>query len=182
MNYLDELRQLARCYDPFGISKIVLDDVRFPLWAASCRVEHHHHYDGGLVKHTWEVTQLSLDMAEFFRDLGEINFTEVYLAALFHDIGKTEDYIKVGNEWTKTQHKEHIHHIAKSAIVWSKAVDNWQDFPQRIHDNVLHAILAHHGRKEWGSPVMPQTRLAWILHLCDSLSARMDDCLRRKPN
>ena len=44
------------------------------------------------------------------------------------------------------------------------------------HDEVLHAILSHHGRREYGSPVSPSTRIAWLLHLCDSISARMFDC------
>jgi 23S rRNA maturation-related 3'-5' exoribonuclease YhaM len=44
-----------------------------------------------------------------------------------------------------------------------------------IEDEVLHAILAHHGFQEFGSPVQPNSKVAWLLHLCDSISARMDD-------
>jgi 3'-5' exoribonuclease len=43
-------------------------------------------------------------------------------------------------------------------------------------NNVLHNILAHHGQRAWGSPVAPATKEAWILHLADNLSARLDDC------
>ena len=33
-----------------------------------------------------------------------------------------------------------------------------------------------HGQREWGSPVMPKSRVAWLLHLSDGISARMADC------
>jgi len=66
------------------------------------------------------------------------------------------------------------------AIVWSKAFDQFAThdsalFTPEMHDEVLHAILAHHNLREWGSPISPATRTAWLLHLCDSISARMDD-------
>ena len=38
---------------------------------------------------------------------------------------------------------------------------------------------AHHGIRAWGSPVSPNTQLAWLLHLSDNLSARLNDCDRR---
>ena len=44
-----------------------------------------------------------------------------------------------------------------------------------IEDEVLHCILSHHGQRAWGSPVAPKSIEAWILHLCDGLSARADD-------
>jgi 3'-5' exoribonuclease len=44
-----------------------------------------------------------------------------------------------------------------------------------IEEEVLHAILSHHGMRQWGSPVAPKSRLAWLLHLADSMSARMAD-------
>jgi 3'-5' exoribonuclease len=35
-----------------------------------------------------------------------------------------------------------------------------------------HAIVAHHGKKEWGSPITPQTPEAFLLTIVDSLDAR----------
>jgi 23S rRNA maturation-related 3'-5' exoribonuclease YhaM len=43
-------------------------------------------------------------------------------------------------------------------------------------DNIIHNILSHHGKREYGSPVSPATKEAWILHQADNLSARLDDC------
>lgn len=50
------------------------------------------------------------------------------------------------------------------------------EIPVFISDNkieeILHCILAHHCEKEWGSPVKPKTKEAWIVHLADQTSAR----------
>lgn len=37
---------------------------------------------------------------------------------------------------------------------------------------VGHCILAHHGRKDWGSPIEPQTQEAYLLHAADTWSSR----------
>jgi 23S rRNA maturation-related 3'-5' exoribonuclease YhaM len=73
-----------------------------------------------------------------------------------------------------------IHHISRSGLVWCQAAQN-AGWNQPDIDEVWHCILSHHGMKEWGSPVAPQTRMAWLLHLADGLSARLDDFDKRKP-
>ena len=42
---------------------------------------------------------------------------------------------------------------------------------------MLHAVLAAHGRLEYGSPVVPQTLEAWLLHLADLAEARLEAAL-----
>ena len=81
-------------------------------------------------------------------------------------------------KWKETKHKRLIHHISRSAIEWSNSFDvEWEwEYKEKYHDEVLHAILAHHGCREWGSPVAPYSKVAWLLHLSDSMSARMNDC------
>lgn len=130
---------------------------------------------------------------------------KLFLAGLFHDAGKMWDYqpfsiydettlagvvVPAYSEWKPSEHKWKIHHISRSALLWQKTYLTYCDHspavgrPFRTHydwlteeffDEVLHAILAHHGRKEWGSPVSPNTKLAWILHASDMISARIED-------
>jgi 23S rRNA maturation-related 3'-5' exoribonuclease YhaM len=68
-----------------------------------------------------------------------------------------------------------IHHISRSAIIWAEAASRLYTNYSKYYEPVLHAILAHHGFREAGSPVAPKTRVAWLVHLCDNISARMDD-------
>lgn len=176
-----ELRKLAAFYGVEALANELLNDPRFCVWSGSCvsSVEQqfprkHHYGDGGLVRHTFEVVKLCLSNAAMFPK-GKVNEAELFLAALFHDSGKMYDYEKVDGVWVGTSHKRLIHHISRSAIIWSKAVEKYPELYVKFHDAVLHAILSHHGKREYGSPVAPKSRVAWMVHLCDSISARMDD-------
>jgi len=186
----DPVHKLKAIALPMGlttIANVVLDDARFPVWSGSSKPHQHHYGKGGLAQHTFEVVDLCLKNNAFFNTCAEgvqnkaVPFHQLFLAALFHDAGKMWDYEPTNadqTEWQGSSHKRHIHHISRSGIVWSKA---WDAHPMTTvnsdewHDAVLHAILAHHQLREWGSPVSPNTRLAWLLHLCDGISARMDD-------
>lgn len=177
MTPLENLKSAAK--EKLGFqSRILADrvlwDARLPYWSGSGRPEHHHYGDCGLVRHIWEVVNLCFTTKETL-GITTINDEELFLAALYHDVGKFYDYGKVNDVWTNTEHKRLIHHISRSATIWSNTFEQLPNINRELHDPVLHAILSHHGCREWGSPVAPKTQLAWMLHLCDSLSARMDD-------
>jgi 3'-5' exoribonuclease len=177
MNPLENLKQMSKevlGYNSRMLANQVLRDKRFPLWSGSAKPEHHHYGDGGLCKHTWEVVKLCF-VTRAALGIEAINPEELYLAALYHDIGKLHDYEPMNEGWQGTPHKRLIHHISRSAIIWSNTFEKMPNLNKELHDPVLHAILAHHGHREWGSPVAPKTQVAWLLHLCDGISARMDD-------
>ena len=48
------------------------------------------------------------------------------------------------------------------------------DFPEPLSVRIQHLIVAHHGEKEFGSPEVPKTREAYLLHLLDLLDSRMN--------
>ena len=165
------------------IAERVLAYPGFGTCSGSSKPEQHHYGTGGLQQHTWEVVTLCLDNERIadFNMKKDVSRLELFFAALFHDVGKVHDYELVDGPmhyepkiWVGTEHRRNIHHISRSAIIWSKAVAETGLFKE-MEDNVLHAILAHHGLREYGSPVAPNTKVAWLLHLCDSISARMDD-------
>ena len=165
------------------IADEVLDDGRFYLWSGSSCREQHHYGKHGLVKHTAEVIQLCLANNALLGD--RLDKKDLFLAALFHDCGKMWDYAPVEtNEipdydwWWSKDHKRKIHHISRSAIQWNLAAAKWElsHFTLIEVDEITHAILSHHGQRAWGSPVAPKSGIAWMLHLCDGISARMDDC------
>ena len=176
-NLIMSLRQEATYLGVRSIADVVLNDNRFALWSGSSFSDAHHYGDHGLVKHTQEVITLCYTVAQWDRQVHDDvpNNNKIFLAALFHDYGKIWDYVKNDDgEWIGMPHKRHIHHIQRSAIEWSKAVAE-TDTCIDIEDEIIHAILAHHGQKAWGSVVAPKTKLAWLLHICDQMSARMDD-------
>jgi 3'-5' exoribonuclease len=171
MDALNSLRSLGNrltSMKQWGICKTVLDDERFLLGRASAG--HHpgpHQERGGLAIHTWEVAKAAVELAGEDKHLAQL----AYVAAVFHDYGKIHEYGVTDGKVVKMPFASRMGHI-----VWS-----WAVFIEsaRLHgmdevdrEEVGHAILAHHGRREWGSPVEPQTRLAHIIHTADMLSAR----------
>lgn len=165
------------------VANFLLEDPRFPLWSGSSLKSQHHYGKGGLLWHTYETVMLCFNNAKFFPE-HEIDPKELFLSALFHDAGKLYDYepckrrntfINPYEEWVSTNHKRYIHHISRSALMWSEASRRNNLIFTEYHDKVLHAILAHHTSREAGSPVAPKSRVAWLVTLCDNMSARMYD-------
>lgn len=193
MNDIELIEQIADGLQVLPMAKRVTTIPNFAIWSGSHSPHGHHYGKGGLAKHTREVIQLCLVNAGYCN--ADINKVNLFLAALYHDVGKLWDYeptresLPYGNssnerawgknpneykDWKKTSHKNKIHHITRSIIVWQEDAKIY-GVDEESKDEITHAILAHHGHKEWGSPVEPQTRLACMLHCCDLLSARMDD-------
>jgi 3'-5' exoribonuclease len=188
MNYINPFALHLKCIaEDLGCSKlagVVLDNPRFPLWAGASKPHQHHYGKGRLAEHVLEVTEIALQNNEYFEKVGKgVDKVKLYLACLYHDVGKLWDYEPVDDtyvDWRGNEHRHMIHHISRSGLVWCDAAkaEGWKS---EDIDEVWHCILSHHGLKEWGSPVPPQTRMAWLLHLADGLSARLDDFDKRKP-
>lgn len=126
----------------------------------------HHTYEGGLVKHTAEVLECALKMAE--SSFLEVNKDILIAACIWHDFGKIYDYNCNAEGWDNTTHRFKVRHLSKSHALFCKAfvgfeTENW-------FEEIEHCILSHHGRHEWGSPVLPQTAEAHILHMSDMMS------------
>jgi 3'-5' exoribonuclease len=179
MNATEKLIYWANNLGVTDIANFVLKDPRFSICSASSSPNSHHYGNGQLAIHTLEVIELCFAQNEYFLKIGKGfgNLQILFLSGLFHDAGKMWDYEKIEDHevetWKSTPHKYLIHHIARSALLWSEAVKATNRFKEE-EDQVLHAILSHHGRLEWGSPVLPSTPLAYLLHFSDNLSASMD--------
>lgn len=171
---LNELEETANKLGCWNIAKRVIRDEKFAICSGSSKEGKHHYGQNGLVVHTHQVVDLCLKNNEL---LGfPANEKLLFLAALFHDVGKCYDYEQDERGiWVCSFHKFLIHHITRSVLVFYEAAKDklWE----HDVDLVIHAILSHHGEfKECGSPVPPQKPISWILHLCDSISARVSEC------
>lgn len=171
-NYLTITCELIdKQYEP--IWKPILDSDKFFNWSGSSNPEVHHYGKHGLIIHTAEVMELALNNRRVLDC--HVNLEVLILATLYHDVGKISDYEPVlmnMEDWRATEHKYKIHHITRSNIEWN-FIAKYTNLPKVFIDEVSHAILAHHGRLEWHSPVEPQTKVAWLLHLSDYMSAKL---------
>jgi 3'-5' exoribonuclease len=180
---MTDLRRRAEGWHVTELAKVVLDYPGFNWWSAASKANTHHYGRGGLVVHTHEVVSIADCTAQLYNSYLVLerplvcNRRDLFLAALFHDVGKIFDYKlkdEAKDEWGPAEHKYLIHHISRSAQIWLDAAKEHK-YEGDI-EGIWHAILAHHGQKEWGSPVEPRTRLAHILHCSDMISARVEDC------
>ena len=140
----------------------------------------HHGFIGGLLEHTLSVTQLCDLSASHYpflkRDL-------LLTGAMLHDIGKTKELSPFPtNEYTDAgQLLGHIVIGAQMADEHIRAIDG---FPAKLHDEVIHLILSHHGELEYGSPRKPALMEALVLSFADNMDAKIEtmyEALNAKP-
>ncbi len=132
---------------------------------APAAMMYHHACIGGLLEHSLAVVRLcsflSDEHPELDRDL-------LVTAALLHDVGKMTAYT-AGPSLDFTDEGRLIDHLAAGVLIAQRAIDALEGFPEDLRNRLLHAILAHHGRPELGSPIVPKTLEAVALHHADWL-------------
>ncbi len=181
-NYLYKLATAAPTLDSTiacekGVGFLETKYPEFFTHPASMRPEQHHHAIGGLVQHTAEVTQLGLQTRVVLNLQNVIPYDEYFLAALFHDAGKVKAYVQQPDgTWLKSQDSRRFHHIFLGVKIFEEFVA--QEKLEGDNPAIIHAIMAHHGHRKWGSPVSPATATAMLLHQSDTTSARMNDIVR----
>lgn len=178
-NYLNDLTVLAREAGVEDLVTKVLLDTRFFVYSGSHSKYTHHYGTHGLLKHTLEVVEIILSVFNTL-NLDPHLLGELVVSAIWHDYGKVWDYHfdSATAEWVVTEHRRNIHHISRSAIEWEKFVQDFTSLDPRFKLRVTHNILSHHCLREYGSPVGPKGKAAWLLHLADNMSARLDDANR----
>ena len=70
-----------------------------------------------------------------------------------------------------------IGHLSMEVITVSDQIKQIPGFPDELRRHVLHLLLSHHGKLEFGSPVEPMTVEAEIVHRADESSAKANDMM-----
>lgn len=147
------------------------DRFRESFCSAPAAVRIHQAYLGGLLEHTLNVIHNALALAVRYepvdRDL-------LITGGLLHDIGKIREY-----DWSRsivyTDEGRLVGHITIGATMVDAAVRVLQrekeGFSEHYRQHVLHLLLSHHGKLEFGSPTVPKSREALLLHYADYADA-----------
>ncbi|RKX54934.1 MAG: phosphohydrolase [Thermotoga sp.] len=137
--------------------------------SAPAAISVHHAYKGGLLEHTLNVARICEDMSKYYPS---VNKDILIAGAIFHDVGKTEEYdFKDGI--VKTDTGEMLGHVAIGWHMVKKMIEKIPGFNDDTRIKLEHMILSHHGEMEWGSPVLPKIPEALILHFVDNLDSKM---------
>jgi 3'-5' exoribonuclease len=128
----------------------------------------HHAFPGGLLQHTHALLKLVLAVAPHYGLDTEL----LLIGALFHDIGKTAEF-KTQPALETTLAGGLLGHLVISLTIFLDMKQRIPDFPEPLSVRIQHLIVSHHGEKEFGSPEVPRTREAYLLHILDLLDSRM---------
>jgi 3'-5' exoribonuclease len=131
---------------------------------------YHQAYRHGLLEHSLSVAQAVSAAANFFPGIDrEVAVT----GALLHDIGKTEAYNDDLLAIDLTDAGRLQGEIPLGYYLVRRQIEEIPGFDPELAQAVLHIILSHHGSLEHGSPVVPATREAVLVHMIDNLGGRL---------
>ena len=166
-----------------GIAFLAEHGERFRRTAAARN--YHHSRRGGLVEHTAQMMRSACAIAAVYPNL---NRDLLVAGVLFHDSGKLWEnvFAETGFIMPFSERGELIGHITIGIelvnTIWRKVqagpdAAGWVALKPASEDvrlHLLHLIAAHHGAKEYGSPVDPKTPEAYALHHIDNLDAKLE--------
>ena len=131
---------------------------------------YHQAYGHGLLEHTLLVAQAVSAVSGSFpgvdRDLA-------VTGALIHDIGKIEAYASDPGAIDLTDDGKLHGEIPLGYYIVRRETERIDGFPWDLARALLHIVLSHHGTLENGSPVVPVTREATVVHMIDNLGGKL---------
>jgi len=161
-----------------GLLHKIFDDEKFMQDFSNCpaSIMLHSNELGGLVYHTLNVTDHCLQAWEHYRQMDR----DLLLAgALLHDVGKVEAF-KVTTNIDQTETGKFLGHLVIGMSMVEKGIEELDGFPEDLRNKILHIVLSHHGRKDWGSPVEPAIPEALSVHFADDFDAKLEYMLIRR--
>jgi 3'-5' exoribonuclease len=145
-------------------------DIAGPFKSAPAAKNMHHAYLGGLLEHTLSTSLLADKIAGHYagidRDL-------LIAGAMLHDIGKIREMV-YRTHIDYSDEGRFLSHIVIGVLMVADKITVIQDFPKETAQMIEHMIISHHGAKEFGSPELPKTIEAVLLHLIDEIDARVN--------
>lgn len=128
----------------------------------------HHNYLYGMLEHVVAMMDIADTVIHHYPLL---NCDLLKCGIILHDIGKMKSYDAKGY-FDFTDEGRLLGHITVGFDFVKRKIDESKDFPKELRNQVLHMMLSHQGRKEDGSPVLPMTIEAIILHYINELDSK----------
>jgi 3'-5' exoribonuclease len=143
------------------------EDFRRRYERCPASTSNHHAALGGLLRHTVEVGFI----AHAITRASSAEWDLVLAGVLLHDIGKLESY-RWDGVFQPTEAGALLGHVALGALMLDRRLaETSPPLTDRETWLLQHLMLSHHGALEYGSPVVPMTLEAEVLHLADHASA-----------
>lgn len=167
---------ISKITDKFlkSLMKNIFDDeeIKEKYYICPSSIIKHHSYSCGNLEHTLGMITAFENFIDFYQRNTKLNVDLIYTGIILHDIGKIFEY-KIKNEVPSyNQDYALLDHINLGAQLITEYIKGIDGFPKDLENRIIHIILSHHGRKQWGSPIEPQFPEAEIVHYLDMIDSR----------
>lgn len=157
------------------VAEKLLEHPDYKIAPAAKRV--HNAWLGGLIEHAYALTRIAFPIVEHYRMyFPKISQDKVVFGCLFHDWGKVYEYnskIQTYPFSTEGELNPHLTRASNEIYLIAESLKNEPFYDPKTRDELIHIVLSHHGKKEWGSPVEPKTLEALIVHHLDNLDSKV---------
>jgi 3'-5' exoribonuclease len=150
--------------------ELMISDKEF--WEAFCTApaakSMHHARIGGLLEHSVQCLRIAHAIAGAYpvdRDL-------LFFGAIFHDAGKVRELSWDTSGFAYTTEGRLQGHVVLGDRLVASYIARLPDFPEALALQLSHVLLSHQGELEYGSPELPRTLEALLVHMIDNLDAR----------
>ncbi len=148
------------------------EDVAARLRRSPAAKSVHHAYPGGLLEHTVSCLKLAHRIADHFP---QVDRDLLVAGAFFHDLGKIRELS--GERSTEyTDEGRLVGHLVMTAQ-WVHDKARRVGASRELEQHIVHMVLSHHGKLEFGSPKVPMTLEAFITHAIDELDSKVNSWL-----
>lgn len=150
------------------------EDLIAQFMAAPAGVKTHHAYPGGLLQHVVDLMNLADAVAPCYP---QVDRELLIMGVFLHDIGKVEE-LAFDNEMVYSDPGQMIGHLVQGVQILDRKTQQLATqgtpLPSELVWRLQHMIVSHHGCLEHGSPKVPMTLEALVLHYIDDLDAKMN--------
>ncbi|OON93110.1 MAG: phosphohydrolase [Candidatus Epulonipiscioides saccharophilum] len=129
----------------------------------------HHAYLNGLLEHSVTMTRIGIFLSNLYDN---VNKDLVITGCLLHDIGKIDELSGFPeNEYTDAG--QLLGHIVLGTNRVALEISKLKGFDPDLANFILHILISHHGEQQYGSPEVPKSIEAMIVHLADYTDSRL---------
>jgi 3'-5' exoribonuclease len=129
----------------------------------------HHPYISGLLEHTLSLMKLILKVVENYKN---VDVDLLLMGGFLHDIGKVHEF-SFERTVDYTDQGQLLGHLVMEVEMINEKIATIPEFPDELAMLLKHLVVSHHGAYEFGSPKLPQTVEAIILHSLDDLDGKI---------
>jgi 3'-5' exoribonuclease len=136
---------------------------------APAATHYHHAYIGGLLEHVCSLVELGDSVCNHYPSLER----DLVLAGLLlHDLGKIKE-LNFTRHFAYSTRGQLVGHINIGLEIVRDKMRLIPDFPEVLRDRLVHIILSHHGKLEFGSPKEPMFMEALVVNYLDDLDSKL---------